>query len=295
MDPVLSGAIKALSLLKGYYDAQRLREQLQTIESTLDALGVRIEEVLAVDVRAAYRHLEDATKVDADEARRNELLLACASFVRMTEHPLQSWAPSLQTAISRPMQKEMSGQWVAALGHAGNYGYFLLNDEPRLALQEAYRCGVRLPVLAVQLFPVEIFTQDYRPAARAMLERSENRDRRREVHRAALSSAKESRAEYYREMAWKVPLAGVVFLGHLAACVVSPPLAGQAPMRAVGILQGTGRRSPADIPGALPRLDLGVDGTDPREEAHIMRQASEESARRLRQLEASMQAGVPMD
>jgi hypothetical protein len=40
--------------LKGFYDAQRLRQQLDTMESTMLALGVHMDEVLAVDVKAAH-------------------------------------------------------------------------------------------------------------------------------------------------------------------------------------------------------------------------------------------------
>jgi hypothetical protein len=292
MDPIIGGAIKVITVMKGFYDARKLREQLETIESTLVSLGVRMEQVLDVDVRAAYRHLEAADMAASDQFRRNELMLARSSFVRMTERPIESLTAT-QSRLLQTNYRELAGKWVAAVGHAGNFSYMLMNDEPRLALREAYLCCERFPMLGVQLFPVELFSQDFRPAARALVSRSERRDQSRDRHQRMAAVHKENRAEYYREMAWKVPLAGVVFLGSLAAGAVAPPLAAQAPMRALGILQGTGQRSVLDIPSAVPKLDFGADATDPPEEVDVMRRAGQESASRLRQLDASSSYSRP--
>lgn len=279
MDPIVTVALKAVIAIKAHYDAKQLRDQIKGIESTVNALGRRIDEVLTVDVKAAFGHLETASLATSDRLRHTELMLARGSFMRMTERPTES--------LSRPGHNELSAQRVAAIGHAGNYNYFLLNDEPRLALLEAYRCTERFPALGVQLFPVEIFSRDYRAAGRAMVAREAGRDRRRAGHREALAQHETSRAEYYREMAWKVPLAGAVFLGFLAAGAVAPPLAGQAGVRAAGILAGTGNRSITDISLRKPQLDLGADASDPPEEVELMRQASAESARHRLSLGAS--------
>lgn len=287
MDPIVSGALKAVSVLKGFYDAQRLRQQLDTIESTMLAVGVRMDEVLAVDVRAAYRHLEAAGMATNEQFRRDELRLARGCFARMTERPMESLGATSRSGLLTPVYQELASEWVAAVGHAGNFHYMLLSDEPTLALREAYLCCAHYPPIGVLLFPVELFSQDYRPAARMLLMRSERRDQARQQHRGRELAAKHGRAEYYREMAWKVPLAGAVFLGSLAAGAVSPSLAAQAPLRAAGILQGMGRKSLSDLPLAVPKLNLGADATDPPELVALMRQVSEESTQRLRQLDDS--------
>ena len=277
MDLTVMTALKIVTVLKARYDAKQLRDQIKAIESTVTALDLRIEEVLAIDVKVAFAHLETASKATSDEFRRSELSLARASFVRMTERPIGSSA--------RPGQHELSAEQVAAMGHAGNYSYFLLNEEPRLALQEAYRCTERFPALGVQLFPVEIFSRDYRTVGRAIVTRTENRDLKREGHQRALYAHKSDRSNYIREMAWKVPLAGGAFLGYLALGAVSPGLAGQAPMRAYGILVGTGNRGVTDVPGFKPKLNLGADAIDPQDEIELMRRASAESARHWLALE----------
>jgi hypothetical protein len=270
--PEVAYALKFVTALKAYFDAKQLRDQLDAIEWTVGALAGRIEDVLMVDVKTAFLHLETASKASSDELRRAELMLARASFARMTERPTES--------LSRPAQQELKAEHVAAIGHAGNYSYFLLNSEPRLALSEAYLCTERFPALGVQLFPVEIFSRDYRNAGRSMIERRVNRDEIRSSHQSALTAHAANRSEYVREMAWRVPLAGAAFVGFLAAGVVSPGLAAQAPMRAAGILAGTGNRAMTDVPGFKPRLDLGAAATDPPEEVELMRQASAESLRR---------------
>jgi hypothetical protein len=270
--PEVAIPLKVVTALKAQYDAKQLREQITAIERTVRALTRRMEDVLEVDVKAAFLHLETASKASSVEFQRTELMLARASFVRMTERPTES--------LTRPGQHELVAEQVAAIGHAGNYSYFLLNNEPGLALQEAYLCTERFPALGVQLFPVEIFSQDYRAAGHNMITRRASRDTIRSAHQSAQTAHVANRSEYIREMAWKVPLAGAVFVGFLAVGAVSPGLAAQAPMRAAGILAGTGDRAPTDVPGLKPKLQFGSDANDPPEEVALMRRASAESVRR---------------
>ncbi|QDQ09411.1 hypothetical protein [Streptomyces spectabilis] len=275
MDPTLMAGLKAVSLLKSVYDAARLQEQLATIQRTLRQLGDQIDEVLAIDVNAAFRHLTVASEATSGGVRQTELMLARGSFERMTLRPTKDAA--------LPRSLGLTDEEVAAIGHAGNYSYFLLNDESRLALREAYRCTERFPALGVQLFPVEMFSKDYREAGKSMSARATRRSRAHVAHEDAVIKHKSKRAGYYREMAWKVPLAGAVFVGGLAAGVFAPSLAAQAGVRAAGILAGTGDHGITDIPDR-PKLDLGTAALDPAEEVELMRQASSESAAHLREL-----------
>jgi hypothetical protein len=275
MDPVLTIALKAVAALKSYYDTRRLREQIETIEQNVLALGERIDHILDIDVRSAFQHLDSASRATSEKTRQAEFTLARSCFVRMTERPIY-------------LDSGTSEKLVAAVGHAGNYSYFLMNDEPRLALLEAYLCTQRFPMLGVQLFPVEIFSRDYRKTGRAMTDRSARRSQATEVHSYQVSAHKQNKAEYYREMAWKVPLAGVVFLGFLAAGVVAPPLAAQAPMRAAGILGGLGNRGITDIVDRAPVFTLAGDLVDPAEEVELMQQAGKESATHYEELKESL-------
>ena len=272
-------ALNTLGALKRAYDAKKLREQIEQIESTVEALGTRIEEILAINVKAAFRHLEAAEMAVNEDIRRSELMLARASFVSMAERPTAS--------LAHPGEQDLSAEQVAAIGHAGNFSYFMLNGELRLALLEAYRCTERFPALGVQLFPVGIFSRDYSATGRAMVARRAGRDRARANHQVALAAHKANKSAYYREMAWKVPTAAAVFLGFLAAGAVSPPLAGQAGVRAAGILAGTGDRAVTDIPGLQPKLNYGLNAIDPPDEVALMRRASAESARHRAALERS--------
>jgi len=270
-------AFSALGAAKRAYDDKKLREQISRIEATVEALGERINEVLLIDVRAAYGHLEAASMAANDSLRRDELMLARGVFARLVEHPV----------TAREEESGLTSGQVVAIAHAGSYSYFLMNDEVRLALIEAYRCTERFPALGVQLFPAEIFSRDYSAVGRSMVTRRAARDRVRAAHQVTLQKHKESKAEYYKEMAWKVPAAGAVFLGFLAAGVVAPSLAGQAPMRAAGILAGTGSRAVSDVPGRASALHYGPNEIDPPEETELMRQASAESASHRATLERS--------
>ncbi|GLI03370.1 hypothetical protein Pa4123_86480 [Phytohabitans aurantiacus] len=273
-------ALNALGAMKRAYDTKQLRDQIARIESTVQALGARIDQILDISVMAAFEHLATADRATNDDFRRQELNLARGKFVEMTKRPTESMA--------HPGEQDLSAQQVTAIGHAGNFSYFMMNGEVSLALLEAYRCTERFPALGVQLFPKAVFSRDYSATGRAMVARRASRDRVRANHEASLKAHQADRGAYYRELAWKVPAAGAVFLGFLAAGMVAPPLAGQAGARAAGILAGTGDRAISDVPGPKPKLNYDSNAIDPPEEIELMRQASAESAQRRATLERSV-------
>ncbi|MEV4704460.1 hypothetical protein [Actinoplanes sp. NPDC049316] len=273
----MTTALSALGAMKRAYDDKQVRDQIARIESTVEALGARIDRILDISVMAAFEHLATADRAVNADFRRHELSLARGKFVEMTKRPAAS--------MSRPGEQDLTAEQVAAIGHAGNFSYFMMNGETRLALREAYLCTERFPALGVQLFPPELFSRDYSATGRAMVARRARRETIRASHDASLKAHKADKTAYYREMAWKVPAAGAVFLGFLAAGMVAPPLAGQAGMRAAGILAGTGDRAVTDIPGPRPKLAYGLNAIDPPEELALMRRASAESAERRTMLE----------
>jgi hypothetical protein len=161
-----------------------------------------------------------------------------------------------------------------ALGHQGNFYYFLLYDDARQALDQAYICATKFPLLAIEMFPGEIFSRDYSADLRAITERaSESRRAALEQHKRALAEFRQERRDYLKEMAWRLPLAGAAILGGLAAGAVAPPLAGRGAVGAVQIV--TGGRSEG-IPPWRPKLKI-VDLTEP-ETAALMSQISREAA-----------------
>src|SRR4051794_30362671 len=84
----LSMAFSALGAAKRAYDDKKLREQITLIEHAVAALGEQIHEILLIDVRAAYRHLETAGMAANDSVRREEFMLARGVFARLVEHPV---------------------------------------------------------------------------------------------------------------------------------------------------------------------------------------------------------------
>jgi hypothetical protein len=215
MDPTtVLAAIRTTAALRRALDTSALRRQVEGIRSAVDTIGKQLAENILVEVDTGFSHL--AVALDAgDELRRDELGYARTYFARLANRPGGGVVAGRYT--------ELTGDEVRALGHYGNFYYFLLRDEPRQALISAYRCTEQLPVLGVLRLPVELFSRDYRSAV-------EPYERRRQAlegtYRLAKAAHEHDRRKF-REMAWRVPAAGGAIIGGLLAGAVSPPLAGR--------------------------------------------------------------------
>lgn len=55
-----------------------------------------------------------------------------------------------------------TGSEAQALGHLGNYHYFIPRGQHREALREAYSCTEKFPALGVQVLPEDLFSKPYR-------------------------------------------------------------------------------------------------------------------------------------
>jgi hypothetical protein len=171
----------------------------------------------------------------------------------------------------------LTREQLVAIGHLGNFYYFLLSDDPRQALEQAYICATMFPLLAIEMFPPEIFSQDYHAELRSITRRDdESRATALELHDRAMAGYRNERRDYLLEMAWKLPLAGGAFLAGLAAATVSPPMAARGAQWATGIMAGTG--SKGVLPPGRPRRMI-VDLKKP-ETAALMRRISAEAAER---------------
>ena len=143
----------------------------------------------------------------------------------------------------------MGAQHVAAMGHLGNYHYFLLRDQPEQALLSAYRCTEQFPALGVWLFPVELFSQDYR--GEVPLPHGAGGPLAGYRHQRALYQ--DTRRRYRLDLAWRVPAAAGYIIAGLAAATVSPPMAARGVQGAMGLLATTNE-------GILPPSPSGQAG-----------------------------------
>lgn len=155
MDPYTIGiAIKAVQALKKSLDAAALQERVEAIDETVGAIGQHLADGVVAEVHAGFTHLEAAMTIAEPSVREDELRFARQIFNRLAQRSGNDQLLDDYTV--------MGAAHVAAMGHLGNYHYFLLRDQPEQALLSAYRCTEQFPALGVWLFPVELFSRDYR-------------------------------------------------------------------------------------------------------------------------------------
>jgi hypothetical protein len=201
MEPTLMTALKVASAVKHGLDQAALRDQMDAIERRLDAIGAHLAEDVVSRLRAGFAHLGAAQSVSS---------------------------PALKA-------REFAATWrhISALGHLGNYYYFLLNDEEYLALQHAYSVIERYPMMALSVLPREFISESVRSLIPPGVDDPE-------LLRVRLPQAqadhREVRRRYRMDMAWRIPAAaGYVLLG-LAGSVVTPSMAARGAQGAMGLL-----------------------------------------------------------
>jgi hypothetical protein len=223
MDPYTIGiAIKAVQALKKSLDAAALREQVEAIDAAVGDIGRHLAAGVVADVRAGFTHLEAAMTIAETSVREDEMRFARVTFNRLAQGSGNDQLLDDYTV--------MGAAHVAAMGHLGNYHYFLLRDQPEQALLSAYRCTEQFPALGVWLFPVELFSRDYRHlvSGRALADYRHQRARYQDTGR-----------RYRLDMAWRVPAAAGYIIAGLAAATVSPPMATRGVQGAMGLLATT--------------------------------------------------------
>jgi hypothetical protein len=229
MDPYTIGiAIKAVQALKKSLDAAALQERVEAIDEAVGAIGRHLADSVVAEVHAGFTHLEAAMTIAEPSVREDELRFARLTFNRLAQRSGNDQLLDDYTV--------MGAQHVAALGHLGNYHYFLLRDQPEQALLCAYRCTEQFPALGVWLFPVELFSQDYRgevPSPR------ETRGPLLADYRLQRARYQDTRRRYRLDLAWRVPAAAGYIIAGLAAATVSPPMAAHGVQGAMGLLATT--------------------------------------------------------
>lgn len=227
MEPTsVSVALKVVTEAKKALDTAALRARVDAIDTAVDAIGRHLEENVLADVRAAFSHLEVAVTVTDARLSQDELGFARQSFNRLAERTGDDTLLGTHASLF--------AAHVSALGHIGNYHYFLLCDQPEHALVAAYRCTEQFPALGISLLPVELFSRDYRDEL--------PRDRPEQIlieYRSALASHVEARRLWGLEKAWRVPAAAGALVAGLVGSTVNPSLAARGAQWATGILATT--------------------------------------------------------
>jgi hypothetical protein len=273
MDPTtVAAAIKAVAEVKKTLDTAALRRTVEDIQLAIVGIRKQLDEHVLREVRTGFDHLATAVEAASQELRRDELLDARKYFAQLANHS----AGGVVVGSSGTL----SCDEVCALGHFGNYHYFLLRGEPRQALIAAYRCTERFPALGVQLFPRELFSRDYR----SVVIPSETRREQLEDAYGWAQTTYQSERRSFREWAWRVPAAGGAVVAGLIAGAVTPPLAHRGVVVAAQLL---GRGGPV-VPPSAPsdqellahRAELGRLLAPVAAEAHERRRAIEASQAR---------------
>ena len=242
LDPsTLVPAFKAVMAVKKALDTAELKRRVKYVEDAVAMIDGKIDAALLIDYHAAFDHLAAAQQAATEALRRDELNNARAAFVRLTHRP--------PTRPATAGGRVLTHAELVALGHLGNFHYFVLRDEPPLALAEAYLCAEKFPLLAIQNFPAGIFARDYAAALRAITQKARERLAAALVrHGQERDAYRERRRSYLREMAWKAPLAGGAILAGFAAALITPSMAARGVQYATGIMSGLGDQ------GVLPPL-----------------------------------------
>jgi hypothetical protein len=269
MDPAtIAMLLKAAGDTKRAMDAAALRSTVDHIKGSVDAIGMQLAENVLTEVRSGFDHLAVAIEAVDDDIRRDELGHARQYFARLANRPGGGTVGGTSGSLT--------GDQICALGYLGNFAYFLVRGDPRQALISAYKCTERFPVLGVQLFPVQLFSKDYRDDLLSADVRGELLSHRHNMARAEWRS-------YALEKAWRIPAAGGALLAGLIGATVSPPLAGRGLMWATGILAGSEHGM---IPPPRPDQQAFLQGQAEEMERALAPLKSEARARRLA-LEAS--------
>jgi hypothetical protein len=274
MEPTLVIALKAVSAVKHGLDQATLRDQLGTIERRLDAVGAHLAEDVVSKLRAGFAHLGAAQSVRSPTMRAEEYAAARRIFAEFSE---RQGGDELLVEF-----RQMAWRHVSALGHLGNYYYFLLNGEERLALQHAYSAVERYPMMALDVLPRQLIPESVRSLVPPGVGDPE---KLRVGLVQAQANHREVRRRYRMDMAWRVPAAAAYVVAGLAGSVIAPNMAAMGARGAMGLLVTSEE-------GLLPpRLGMKAYLAEIQIAEGLLTPISEEAARRRQQLERQLGHG----
>jgi hypothetical protein len=208
-----SQALAAMTRIE--LDGRALDAQFDLIERALDNFGELLPEDVLSDFRLGFSYLAEAMRVSGGPLPSEpHLRLARDAFSRLAEHP----APALPSA---PLLMPPTASEAQALGHLGNYHYFILRGQHREALLEAYSCTEKFPALGVQILPEDLFSKPYR----FLLQH-------------AVSPGKPARQEYlryYGAWGWAAAKAVGITITSMLEATVHPAALGHLPQHLMGL------------------------------------------------------------
>ena len=250
MGPSLTLALKTVAMAKSMIVQRMLNERVGAIETAIDNLGKQLADDVQMDVRLGFTFPASAMSASASTVHNDELTLARGCFARLTVRSL----PRIVAGTSQTLTADE----VHALGHLGNYYYFLLRDQHRKALIAKYTCTERFPALGVQMSPPELFSEPYRSAGQEVACGQKNQLRYELVRK----DFQRDLPPYMRAWAWKFTKASGALFGGLAVGIVSPPAAAQGLGAAISIMQGDVNAPPPYRPYRPPANPKAAENTE---------------------------------
>lgn len=296
--------LKTVSDLKKSLDAAALKKSVRKIEEALTAVQKTLEQDARTHLRAGYEHLACAVASTQKDVRRDELMQARMHFGLLVAKEDEGATASSET--------ELSVTEIAALSHLGNYHYFILRNDPKLALLQAYACTEKFPALALGVFPAKLFTKDY---AEAIVDATSDANKAEVATRIAQANysrneeaIRQAEADYYgyywRRAAAVTKAAGVVTGGLAGLAIGNPLLLAAAGAKARQILEdgfSDGHAKPTR-PEDPQTSRLALEDEISRKRAHeqslkgagreLLRQLAAEAQSRRNALEAEADPGL---
>lgn len=110
---------------------QILETKTEVLNAT-DEIKSKLDEEILRDFRTAFRHLRDATLSSVSNIQNYELIAARNKFAELVElHPDDT---------TKGTSGEFSNRYLIALGYLGNFHYYNLSGDKRMAAVQVYEC-----------------------------------------------------------------------------------------------------------------------------------------------------------
>jgi hypothetical protein len=227
VDPMY-GALQAAAQVKRTLDTAALKAKIVRIEAAVDLTNKTLAESTLTSLRTGYLHLASAVASFQDDVRKDELMKARSHFASIVSRDAATDVAGTSATFSAAQ--------VAALGHLGNFHYFVLRNEEKLACLEAYSCTEKFPALGVQMFPAKLFSQDYQELVN---EASSAADKAR----IEFEMARQARKDHYVDRVLAVAKATGLFAAGVVGGMFNPAFFFGSAIGAKGILEDEFRYS----------------------------------------------------
>lgn len=152
LDPAwISVGLRTITLVQSslHSNPHQLDEHFQQVTSQLSTIDSKLDEQVLQNLRSAVRFLTTALNMSEGPLKREQLMMARSRFV-----DLVSLTPEGDTVGTSGSFKN---SYLRCLGYWGNYYYFVLSNDKKLALTEVYECGYAHPITCLEIFEPAFF------------------------------------------------------------------------------------------------------------------------------------------